>query len=149
MIYHTSSILCEQILTSPRNNALSYINAIHERLLKQPIEEGKAINTAPFVVATKWFKNTKKEEKIQIRVSANLSDSEEHTILGETDVVLSKDTYVIAVNMEVLQFPVKTEGFYLIKIEHKSPKGKKWKEATFLPLRVFSREQTSDNETNN
>jgi hypothetical protein len=136
MIYHASSILCEQILTNPRNNSLSYINTIHDNILKTPIKEGAVANLRPFIVATKWFKDSKIEEKMQVRVSAGLIGNDEEIIIGETDVVLDKDSYVIALNMEVIQLPVKNEGLYIIKVEHKPPRNKKWKEGALLPLRV-------------
>ena len=141
MIHHTSSILCEQILANPRNNSLSYINTIHDRILDAPIEEGGTAKTSPFIVATKWFNDSKTESEIEIRVSVTPPEEDEHSIIGQTNVVFDKEAYVVAVNMEVVKFLVKKEGLYILKVEFKPTKNKRWKEATLLPLRVASQDQ--------
>lgn len=143
MVHHIWSILCEQILVNPINNNFSYINTTNIAVLKTEAEEGKFVSIDPFIVATKWFNESpKQDDEVQIRVSASLLNNNESIIVGETKVTFKNDIYIVSVNMEITNFPIKNKGLYLIKVEYKPIKNKKWKEASSLPLRIMPKLDT-------
>ncbi len=136
MIRHVWSVLCEQILTNPGNDNLSFINTMHEVLLDRKIKKGNPVNIGPFVIGTKWYKQSNNKEEIEIKISRSHCDNDEYSKIGETKIVFNRDTFAVALTMELLKFPVEKEGQYLIKVEYKPVKNKRWKEVALLPLRV-------------
>ncbi len=141
MIRHIWSVLCEQILTNPRNDNLSFINTMHEVFLDREIKKQNPINIGPFVIGTKWYKESKNKEEIAIKISRAYCDDDEYNKIGETKIVFNRDTFAVALTMELLKFPVEKEGLYLIKVEYKPVKNKRWKEVALLPLRVIHKRQ--------
>ena len=139
MVHHVWTILCEEILANPKNNALSYINSIHESTLKAGIEDGKLVNIDPFIVATKWFKSPGKKETIELKVSVRHADSKETEVLTETKVDFTAKTYALALSIEINTLPIKQEGLHLILVEYKPLKNKKWKHGSTSPILILSK----------
>ena len=144
MIHHASTILCEQILANPKNNALSYINTLHESTLKADIEKGKPVNIEPFTIAMKWFKPSNKKESIKIKVSLQDSTSKENVILAETAVDFDAKTVALALSMEIYSLPVKREGLHLILLEYKPARNKKWKHGSTSPLTILPKKDDNN-----
>ncbi len=146
MIHHVWTILCEQILVNPKNNGLSYINSIHESVSKTPIEKGKLIDINPFLIAMKWFKSSGKRESLDIKVSLRDAESKEDVVLTETKVDFKAKAMAIDLSMEIGALPLKREGLYVILVEYKPQRNKKWKHGSESPLVVVVKKNENNKE---
>jgi len=147
MVHHVWTILCEQLLVNPKNNGLSYINSIHESILKSDIEEGKFVDIDPFLIAMKWFKSPGQKESIDIKVSLRDTESKEDVILTETNVDFEAKTLALALSMEIDSLPIKHKGLFLVLVEYKPQKNKKWKHGSISPLNIVSKKAKSNKKT--
>jgi len=137
MIEHVWSVLCEQALQNPKNGAMSYINTLDELPINSVNKDTGELALKPFMIATKWKKNSEEKVKLSIKIEL-LGDSEENKeYLGVQEVDLDEGAAMIALNIDITKMIVQASSkFHGFEVTYKWNKQRKFRKAAMLPFSI-------------
>lgn len=146
MIQSVWTILCEQVLTSPKAGALSYINTLNSLPIKQINEESGEVTLAPFAISTKWF-NDEKGSSADVKMRLSIKhESLDPKIIGEHDFTMGKEIMFAEFQMDISRMGVSKEGLYYLIVEYKVDKQRKWRLANLVPILIDSKKSIKQDE---
>lgn len=137
MIEHVWSVLCEQALQNPKDGSMSHINTLDSLPIKEVNRETGELFLKPFLIATKWKKNTEENVKLFIKIEMLGESTEKKEIFGSQEIYLDEGAAVVALNIDVTQMVVKADSkFNAFRVMYKYNKQRNYRSAAVLPFSI-------------
>lgn len=137
MIEHVWSVLCEQALQNPKNGSMSHINTLDILPIKKVNKETGELALEPFLIATKWKKNTEENVKLFIKIEMLGESVEKKGVFGSEEITLGEEATIAALNIDVTQMVIKADSkFHAFEVMYKYNKQRKYRSAAVLPFSI-------------
>jgi len=116
---------------------MSHINTLDILPVKKVNKETGEIALEPFLIATKWQKDSEEIVKLCIKIRMLGESVEKKEVFGSEEITLGEGAAIAALNIDVTQMIIKEDSnFYAFEVMYKYNKQRKYRSAAVLPFSI-------------